>query len=699
MSEIPHPRPSSSELEDAFVFNGRRLRAGVELAETARFRDDLWPLAPAALQGQERGLTLRFDTVPPRYRNVLKRFCYTALSGPLPPDEIRPSIVSTSAYFYSIRIFLRWLQERQGGCGIDEITAEVLEQYQRFLLQRYRSPSRRHHLRSGVAFLWRYRHGLGGEGLRLDPRSLEAWREPHRDAPGENSTARIPEEVHSRLLVWAVRFVDDFSEDILAAVRKWETVRRRRSRSEAAKSWRDTGSPDMRIRRYLEEAVRAGRPLPGRDGKPSMGAIARTIGCSPMALDPHQAAFASAALTLGVSEYELLNFPIGGRIDDQPWLEGIRPDPIRDDSVTVLTQMLQAAGYIVVAFLSGMRDCEVKHLRRGCSSAERDGNGDPYRWKVSSLAFKGEDDDAGVPATWVVGESAARAIAVLERLHRDRAADRTDWLFAPIKASPAKASSGRGENSAMTLAGTNRQLNRFVAWVNDYCAARGREDGIPDVDGRPWRVTTRQFRRTLAWYIARRPGGAIAGAIAYRHHSVQMFEGYAGTSESGFRAEVEAEEALARGEHLLAMIDLHEHSELIGPASDEAERRLGELGERASFAGTVTTDRRRLLRIMTRHDPAVYPGKYATCVYNHSKALCRTRAGSPTDAPDMTDCKPLACGNVALTADNRAAWRTEIDTIEADLTTRPLLPPLIVDSLQKRRGQLQRFLNRHGDRP
>lgn len=31
-----------------------------------------------------------------------------------------------------------------------------------------------------------------------------------------------------------------------------------------------------------------------------------------------------------------------------------------------------------------------------------------------------------------------------------------------------------------------------------------------------------------------------------------MFEGYAGTSDSGFRAEVEAEQALARGEHLLA---------------------------------------------------------------------------------------------------------------------------------------------------
>ena len=48
-------------------------------------------------------------------------------------------------------------------------------------------------------------------------------------------------------------------------------------------------------------------------------------------------------------------------------------------------------------------------------------------------------------------------------------------------------------------------------------------------------LNTSQFRRTLAWFIARQLGGSIAGAIQYRHHSIQMFEGYAGTSDSGFQ--------------------------------------------------------------------------------------------------------------------------------------------------------------------
>jgi hypothetical protein len=94
---------------------------------------------------------------------------------------------------------------------------------------------------------------------------------------------------------------------------------------------------------------------------------------------------------------------------------------------------------------------------------------------------------------------------------------------------------------------TNDNLAAFTDWVNAFCQQHGRPDGIPLVNGQRWRLSTSQFRRTLAWFIARQPGGVIAGSMAYRHHRVQMFEGYAGTSASGFRAEVEAEDAIAFG--------------------------------------------------------------------------------------------------------------------------------------------------------
>jgi hypothetical protein len=54
------------------------------------------------------------------------------------------------------------------------------------------------------------------------------------------------------------------------------------------------------------------------------------------------------------------------------------------------------------------------------------------------------------------------------------------------------------------------------------------EDLQPSGEDLLFRLRSSQFRRTLAWFIARRPGGSIAGAIQYKHHGIQMFEGYTG---------------------------------------------------------------------------------------------------------------------------------------------------------------------------
>jgi hypothetical protein len=64
-------------------------------------------------------------------------------------------------------------------------------------------------------------------------------------------------------------------------------------------------------------------------------------------------------------------------------------------------------------------------------------------------------------------------------------------------------------------------------------------------DGAPWTFNTRQFRRTLAWHIAHQPFGVVAGAKQYKHAAIAMFEAYAGTSTSGFAAEVASEEPAA----------------------------------------------------------------------------------------------------------------------------------------------------------
>jgi hypothetical protein len=323
---------------------------------------------------------------------------------------------------------------------------------------------------------------------------------------------------------------------------------------------------------------------------------------------------------------------------------------------------------------------------------QRDDTGHAYRYKVVSRAFKGENDPNGVEATWVIGAPAARAIRVLEQLQPSE----TDLLFAHHTLWGRANQLRGGQTRALTSGWTVTHLNAFVTWINHYCAEHDRKDSIPLVNGRPWKLTTPQFRRTLAWFIARRPGGSIAGAIAYRHLSIQMFEGYAGTTDSGFRAEVESEQALARGERLLAMIDQHEHPNFAGPAAGEAARRLDEFGQHARFRGTVISDERRLRRLMARNDPAIYPDKYVTCVHTHASALCQQRRDHRgAERPDIGSCKPLACRNVALSPDNVANFHAEITQIDRDLDARPLLPPLLRHQLQRRRDDIEAFLARH----
>jgi hypothetical protein len=52
--------------------------------------------------------------------------------------------------------------------------------------------------------------------------------------------------------------------------------------------------------------------------------------------------------------------------------------------------MLQAAAYVVCAYLTGMRDCEVQAMRSGCLSLARSEDGLIMRHRVRSVAHKGQ---------------------------------------------------------------------------------------------------------------------------------------------------------------------------------------------------------------------------------------------------------------------------------------------------------------------
>jgi integrase len=228
--------------------------------------------------------------------------------------------------------------------------------------------------------------------------------------------------------------------------------------------------------------------------------------------------------------------------------------------------MLQSAAYVVCAYLSGMRDSEIQAMKRGCLSITRAEDGAILRHRIKSTAYKGKRG-GGEETEWVTIAPVAEAIAVLERLSaRAGQARGTTTCGRSSRFGPTprrtflRRSSGNSTGSAIiSTTGSDRRRPRSF---------------LPDPMGAPWRLTTRQFRRTIAWHIANRPFGTIAGMIQYKHASVAAFEGYAGSSRSGFRGEIEAQRALGQIDDILVYFDERQGgARLGGPAANRSEQR------------------------------------------------------------------------------------------------------------------------------
>lgn len=325
------------------------------------FAEDVWRLEPGVLQHHVGTLTLDFTTVPPRYRMHAKQLCHAMLTGPLPAGEKRQSPASAHRALGNVRRFLHWLDTRPPAPGcrpqpdLATLTGQDLADYHRHLLS-LPSPTIRDHGRAGLRLLYRYRARLS-DPLLIDPQHVASWtRRTHR---GENSTDRIPEPVLGPLVTWSLRFVDEFALDILAADQRQRDYHAR-ARVGRRGHQRDTA---VTVRSYLDSHVRAGRPLPGYQGRPNIQFIATEIGCSASALHQrYRDTIHQAATAVGTTEDIWLEIPIQGRLDGAPWISDValhlpaRQHPLQ--SARKLARMLHIACYIAIAFLSGMRDSE-----------------------------------------------------------------------------------------------------------------------------------------------------------------------------------------------------------------------------------------------------------------------------------------------------------------------------------------------------
>ncbi len=293
--------------------------------------------------------------LPAEYRTVARELFYGLLSGPLPPGLPRVSITTVRKIFTAVRYFLRWVAGRTAGdpprpAALARLRPADLDDFHRHLLTTTRTRGLRAHYRASVRLFWHYRATLS-DPLGFDPVCLDAWGEPNHSARGENRTARIPEPVMGPLLAWALQFTDDFAPDILAAAAEALALHNTQ-----------LNVPGRRLRpgvleEFLAACEREHRPLPGFRGQINATFLARKLGCYPSTLCRSPLLAAAAART-GVDTGTYLDTRPSFRLDGRPWLDRIAFSNSGYDSLGTLARMLQTACYILIAYLTGMRDSE-----------------------------------------------------------------------------------------------------------------------------------------------------------------------------------------------------------------------------------------------------------------------------------------------------------------------------------------------------
>ena len=244
----------------------------------------------------------------------------------------------------------------------------------------------------------------------------------------ENATPRIPEPVIAALLRWSLRYIDDFAPDILAARIELDQLEARPRKLDVHKTHGARPVVTVvakRLDTYIAGRRAAGRGIPVWSGDtrvfntidpvPINYALIRLhLGCNaaisvrrPAIIHGCSTRFASSASETGGMEP-----PISAADETGvPW----RPHRLDQKSLPLEEKWLQAACYVVCAYLTGMRDSEVQAMRTGCHSVARSADGLIERHRISGTAYK----RAGVARraeAWVTIAPVSRAVAVLECL-------------------------------------------------------------------------------------------------------------------------------------------------------------------------------------------------------------------------------------------------------------------------------------------
>lgn len=300
---------------------------------------------------------------------------------------------------------------------------------------------------------------------------------------------------------------------------------------------------------------------------------------------------------------------------------------------------LYGACFVVISYLVGPRVSEILHLQAGC--ARRTGASQVL---VGSI-FKKQKEYRGRPHEWVAPPIAVEAIAVLEKLssgHR-RASGRKDlWLRRTDHAGAMEWV--ETDSARLKVIGpyrANALLRRFVSWAQ-----------LRSTQGKRWRPTTHQGRKTFARFAALRDSTslfALSQHLGHRERAITDYA-YAGTDYRLLK-EVDAatvEESIACWENMLA-------SPTLGGRAGEQISSL-----RPKFNGSrMKEDLKSYARMLVDAGLTLGACAWGFCVYRQGTSACLGGATGPNPAKrEPSVC--VSCPNFAVSSKHAPYWKHEV---------------------------------------
>jgi hypothetical protein len=243
------------------------------------FADDWWDISHGLFEAHIPYTKLNFAPLPDRFREAAKHYTWQLINNDDPIQRRsnggrRLAQRSIALALPRIAAFLLWLDAHDID-RVADVTSADLDRYAADIAVLEATVSHRRSLLVEVRRLWSYRSLLPTD-LRLpeappwaDERVSDLVGGAHRSR--ENLTPRIASDTMEMLLMWCLRFVEDFADDIITG---YAEVWRLQGRSSSVRNRRigDTGNRTQirealpALRDWLKQLKQAGEGLPSRLG-------------------------------------------------------------------------------------------------------------------------------------------------------------------------------------------------------------------------------------------------------------------------------------------------------------------------------------------------------------------------------------------------------------------------------------------------